>query len=111
MLRYYEQQGLLASERHANGYRAYPPSAIARVQHIKQMLDSGFPTRVIAIILEMEDGAGAGWKPHCDRDFADTLLKDLEELDERIEFLLKARTSMRTLAASLTASPSERPPS
>ncbi|MCK9871036.1 MerR family transcriptional regulator [Nocardiopsis dassonvillei] len=40
-LRYYEQRGLLASERAANGYREYPPEAVNRVHGIRLLLDSG----------------------------------------------------------------------
>ena len=103
MLRYYEQQGLLSSERQPNGYRTYPPSATERVRQIKRLLDSGLPTRVILIIFEMEDGPETGWAPHCDLDFAAMLLNELEEVDQRINSLLKARTSMRALASALTA--------
>ncbi|MFE9243353.1 MerR family transcriptional regulator [Nocardiopsis sp. NPDC006938] len=40
-LRYYEQRGLLASERTANGYREYGPEAVDRVRNIRLLLESG----------------------------------------------------------------------
>jgi MerR family copper efflux transcriptional regulator len=41
-LRYYEQEGLLASARTAAGYRDYPPAAIRRVRNIRELLATGF---------------------------------------------------------------------
>ncbi|MEC3892732.1 MULTISPECIES: MerR family transcriptional regulator [Nocardiopsis] len=40
-LRYYEQRGLLASERSANGYREYGADAVERVRNIRLLLESG----------------------------------------------------------------------
>ena len=40
-LRYYEQRGLLASERTANGYREYGPEAVDRMRNIRLLLESG----------------------------------------------------------------------
>ncbi|WP_017572465.1 MerR family transcriptional regulator [Nocardiopsis halotolerans] len=40
-LRYYEQRGLLGSERAANGYREYAPDAVERARGIRLLLDSG----------------------------------------------------------------------
>ncbi|WP_431873155.1 MerR family transcriptional regulator [Nocardiopsis eucommiae] len=40
-LRYYEQRGLLASERAANGYREYGPEAVDRVRNIRLLLENG----------------------------------------------------------------------
>jgi len=47
-LRYYEEQGLLQSSRRPNGYREYPPNAVATVQTIKALLDIGLPTALVA---------------------------------------------------------------
>jgi DNA-binding transcriptional MerR regulator len=51
LLRYYEEQGLLAPERAANGYRDYPEPFVDRVTQIRGLLDAGVPTRIIAEIL------------------------------------------------------------
>jgi DNA-binding transcriptional MerR regulator len=47
-LRYYEQQGLLESDRRPNGYREYPPNAVATVETIRALLDIGLPTALVA---------------------------------------------------------------
>ncbi|UXY31108.1 MerR family transcriptional regulator [Streptomyces sp. HUAS TT20] len=41
-LRYYEEQGLLESERTAAGYRVYGPGAETRVRNVRDLLASGF---------------------------------------------------------------------
>jgi DNA-binding transcriptional MerR regulator len=50
-LRYYEQQGLLGSERTAGGQRVYAPSAVERVHFIQQLYAAGVPSRVIVDLL------------------------------------------------------------
>ena len=51
LLRYYEQQGLLAPDRAANGYRDYAEPLVGRVAQIRGLLDAGVPTRIIGSIL------------------------------------------------------------
>ncbi len=41
-LRYYEEQGLLESDRTASGYRVYDAGAVTRVRNIRDLLASGF---------------------------------------------------------------------
>lgn len=50
-LRYYEQQGLLTSQRRANGYRDYPADAVATVQTIRALLEIGLPTALVKDVL------------------------------------------------------------
>ncbi|MDR6970776.1 MerR family transcriptional regulator [Leifsonia shinshuensis] len=50
-LRYYEQQGLLTSERQPNGYREYAPNAVAMVETIRSLLDIGLPTALVKDVL------------------------------------------------------------
>ncbi|MCU4746874.1 MULTISPECIES: MerR family transcriptional regulator [Streptomyces] len=50
-LRYYEQQGLLRSERRSNGYREYPDEAVETVQAIRSLLDIGLPTALLKDVL------------------------------------------------------------
>jgi MerR family copper efflux transcriptional regulator len=41
-LRYYEEQGLLESDRTPSGYRVYRPDAVTRVSNVRDLLASGF---------------------------------------------------------------------
>ena len=50
-LRYYEEQGLLASERTVAGQRVYAESAIERVRLIHQFFTAGVPSRTILQLL------------------------------------------------------------
>lgn len=50
-LRYYEEQGLLASERTHRGQRVYPDSAVERVRLIQQLFTAGLPSRVIVKLM------------------------------------------------------------
>ncbi|MEZ0092297.1 MerR family transcriptional regulator [Streptacidiphilus sp. EB129] len=57
-LRYYEQQGILTSERRANGYRDYGPEAPEVVSRIRALLAIGLPTGTIRDVLPCEGSAG-----------------------------------------------------
>jgi DNA-binding transcriptional MerR regulator len=66
-LRYYEEQGLLASGRTASGYRDYPNDALLRVRNIRELLAIGFTisdVRAFLVYLDQElppvfaDGGG-----------------------------------------------------
>jgi DNA-binding transcriptional MerR regulator len=50
-LRYYEQQGLLRSERQPNGYREYTPDSIEVVAFVQDMFRAGLSSDVIRDIL------------------------------------------------------------
>jgi DNA-binding transcriptional MerR regulator len=50
-LRYYEEQGLLGSERGTGGQRHYPESATERVALIRTLLAAGLSTSAIADVL------------------------------------------------------------
>jgi DNA-binding transcriptional MerR regulator len=54
-LRYYEEQGLLASERTPGGQRTYPGSAVERVRLIQQFFTAGLASRTILQLLPCVD--------------------------------------------------------
>ncbi|MFI7024271.1 MerR family transcriptional regulator [Micromonospora sp. NPDC049900] len=58
-LRYYEEQGLLTSERSPRGQRTYPESAVERVRLIQQFFAAGVPSRTILQLMPYVD-AGHG---------------------------------------------------
>jgi DNA-binding transcriptional MerR regulator len=58
-LRYYEEQGLLRSERTSAGQRVYPESAVERVQLIQQFFTAGLPSRTILQLLPCVDAGHA----------------------------------------------------
>lgn len=58
-LRYYEEQGLLASERSITGQRIYSESAVERVRLIQQFFTAGLASRTILQLLPCVDSGHA----------------------------------------------------
>jgi DNA-binding transcriptional MerR regulator len=54
-LRYYEDQGLLQSERSSSGQRHYPAYAAERVRFLQDMYAAGLTSRNIAMLLPCLD--------------------------------------------------------
>ncbi|MER6443313.1 MerR family transcriptional regulator [Streptomyces sp. NPDC001185] len=50
-LRYYEEQGLLSSDRRSNGYREYGEEAVHQVAFIQDLYRAGLPSQIIRDIL------------------------------------------------------------
>jgi DNA-binding transcriptional MerR regulator len=50
-LRYYEEQGMLASERSPSGQRHYPEGAVAQVRLIQQFYSAGLTSKSIRSLL------------------------------------------------------------
>ncbi|KOV56859.1 MerR family transcriptional regulator [Streptomyces sp. MMG1121] len=55
-LRHYEQEGLITSERAANGYRVYDAGAAVRVRNIRRLLDAGLTLDDVQVFLPCLDG-------------------------------------------------------
>ncbi|MFE2557393.1 MerR family transcriptional regulator [Streptomyces sp. NPDC059352] len=55
-LRHYEQAGLIASARAANGYRVYEEGAVARVSNIRYLLDAGLTLDDVSAFRSCLDG-------------------------------------------------------
>ena len=95
MLRYYEQQGLLAAGRSDNGYREFTDGDVDRVRTIRSLVSSGLPTRLIAIVLDMEDHRDR-WTDSCTDEFASLLAAELRVLDDKIACLSLSRDTVRS---------------
>ena len=97
LLRYYEEQGLIVSERMANGYRAYDESSVDRVIQVRGLLDAGLPTRIIKQLLPCLH------KPRDIHSFADAELTpetitqlehERERMEQRINCLVRNRDAI-----------------
>ena len=84
-LRYYEEQGLLASMRSPSGQRHYAEEAVEKVRFFQDMYAAGLNSRTIARLL-----------PCMDTGLTDTEQRDLlraehARIDAQIERLVRAR--------------------
>ncbi|MEU7908488.1 MerR family transcriptional regulator [Actinoplanes sp. NPDC049118] len=85
-LRYYEEQGLLASERSPGGQRHYPESAVARVTLIQTLLAAGLSSSTIYDILPCitEKAIRTPW-------LAGRLRSELARVEDQISSLHRTR--------------------
>ncbi|MET0234663.1 MAG: MerR family transcriptional regulator [Kibdelosporangium sp.] len=96
LLRYYEEQGLLAAHRLDSGHRRYDDDAPVVVGYIRALLAAGLTTSVIHELLPCVEGPG----PELERCAAVTLLEQLHGLDTKISTLQDARSALADLVAS-----------
>lgn len=99
MLRYYEEQGLITPRRLDNGYREYDDYLIDRVRKIRDLLDSGVPTRIIGDILPCLGAdiivTDPDPIPHA------RLVQQRDKMAERIAFLTQSHTSLEKYIAAM----------
>lgn len=101
LLRYYEEQGLLTSCRAANGYRQYATSAIDRVLQIRDLLDSGLPTRIIKQIIPCIGEPRAILFADATPELIATLEQERERIDQRVRCLTRNRDAIASYLEAL----------
>ena len=94
MLRYYEQQGLLESERALNGYRAYGEADVQRALRVRGLVQAGLSTRMARVVLDIERQCELESPPECSLALAEELAGELEALEERLACLTKSRDAV-----------------
>lgn len=91
-LRYYEEQGLLESERSARGQRRYGPEAVEKVRWIRQLLEAGLPSRVIVKLRKCDrDGKATAEETailEAERDRIDALVENLTATRDRLDYIV-----------------------
>lgn len=96
-LRYYEEQHLLHANRHANGYRDYPESAVGSVTRIRALIDAGFSAATIRKVLPCLNGDDVDMCPQVAEVIRETLqgiedqLRDLDAKRSKVAALLSGR--------------------
>ncbi|WP_344072267.1 MerR family transcriptional regulator [Streptomyces crystallinus] len=95
-LRHYEEAGLIASERAANGYRVFDERMAVRVRNIRHLLGAGLTLEDVQVFLPCLDGDVSA-APPSDRGLR-VALDRLAVLDARIAAQTEARNR---LAAAL----------
>ena len=92
-LRYYEEQGLLTSERTGSGQRTYPPPAVDRVQLIQQLYAAGLTSRTILELLPCVDKGVSTPESRA------RLAAERERIDQQITGLLATRDRLDAVIA------------
>lgn len=88
-LRFYEERGLLAARRRANGYRDYPPEAVEWLCYLRTAQALGFTLAEIeAGMPQLADPGQAGPQLRA------ALARKLEDIDARISGLATLRASL-----------------
>lgn len=94
MLRYYEQQGLIAASRSSNGYRDYSEEQVEHARHVRALVEAGLSTRMIKIVLDIETPGPAKRSEVCGRASAEELARELRVVENRIVCLEKSRDAV-----------------
>jgi DNA-binding transcriptional MerR regulator len=95
-LRYYEEQGLLESERTTAGYRVYGPAAQTRVSNVRDLLASGFTVENVKSFVRYLDSdlpEVFAYTEACAANYA-VGTRRVAELQERIEALTRMRDTL-----------------
>lgn len=90
-LRYYEEQGLLESERTTGGHREYRESDVTRVRFMQMLYAAGMPSRRIIELLPFLDTGVA----------TPTMLDHFDEESDRIRHQVEALTATQDRLARL----------
>lgn len=89
-LRYYEEQGLLVSERSPSGQRHYCEQAVERVLFLQRLYSAGLSSRTILELLPCVDA------PSLDNSQAalERMAQEREKLSSHITELIKTRDAL-----------------
>jgi DNA-binding transcriptional MerR regulator len=96
-LRYYEEQGLLTSDRSGSGQRVYGPAAVDRVQLIQHLYAAGLASRTIAELLPCVDARvstpESRARLQAERDRIDEQISDLTRTRDRLDAIIELTQS------------------
>jgi DNA-binding transcriptional MerR regulator len=95
-LRYYEEQGLLASTRSPSGQRHYTEDAVERVRLLRRLYAAGLSSRTIAELLPCVDSPGTDTS---DAAF-ERMVQERDQLTAHIEELVHTRDALDRLIAT-----------
>jgi len=101
MLRYYEEQGLIAPRRLPNGYRDYDDYLVDRVKKIRGLVESGVPTRIIGDILPCLNQSPQIVVRDADPELRAMLVDQRDAMNERIAALEQNRDALTRYIAAM----------
>ena len=100
-LRYYEEQGLLASRRSPSGQRHYTEAEVDRVGFIQRLYTAGLSSRTIAELLPCvdapsEENADSAWeRMHRERDRITAHIDELVQARDALDRLIETNRAFR----------------
>ncbi|MEU3828013.1 MerR family transcriptional regulator [Streptomyces sp. SID486] len=103
LLRYYEEQGLLAPTRLPSGYRVYCEQDVETVRRIRTLLTAGLTTDTIARVLPCVREEGERLVPVC-QDLVAQLRRERERITRAINDLQSSRSMLDTVIEASPAS-------
>ncbi len=98
MLHHYENAGLLHAVRLPNGYRDFGPSAVERVQAIRDLLETGFTVAEVLSLAGCLQGSGDG---RCGVRTAEIYRRKLVKIEEQLVTLTRLRSAIQERLTSL----------
>ncbi len=99
-LRYYEQQGLLSSERDVNGYRSYDEGAVIAVRNVQALLSDGLLTKEIRGFGACLRDRDLSVEPPC-ADAVEVYVRRREAVAERMEELADQHSRLSIVLAGV----------
>ncbi|WP_150253977.1 MerR family transcriptional regulator [Nocardiopsis deserti] len=109
-LRYYEQQGLLSSERTPGGHREYAEAAVDRVVRIQELYAAGLCSAKIVTLLPCMRDADGGPAATADAHLVHELRIERERIDRMIADLQRSRELLDDVIASAEGTGTEESP-
>lgn len=91
-LRYYEQQGLLVSDRSPGGQREYPERAVDRVILIQELYAAGLHSKKIAQLLPCMRDPDGGPNERATPQLVTDLTAERDRIDQMIADLTNSRS-------------------
>jgi len=95
-LRYYEEQGLLASTRSTSGQRRYAEYAVERVLFVQRLYAAGLSSRTIAALLPCVDAPSE----ECSEAAIERMEQERAKLSAHIAELIQTRESLDDVLAA-----------
>ena len=99
-LRYYEQRGLLVSDRTAGGQREYAAVAVDRVIHIQELFAAGLNSQRIADLLPCMRDTDGGPASTATPLLVETLTKERDRLDAEMRDMANSRAVLNDVIAA-----------
>ncbi|ROR81033.1 DNA-binding transcriptional regulator, MerR family [Plantibacter flavus] len=95
-LRSYEEEGLLVAVRASHAPDEYEPSAIDHVVTVDNLFDAGLTTRLVRVVLDLDETRASRAVPDCSRATAESLHAQIASIDARIDCLRQSRETVRS---------------